>query len=238
MYHDAYTISHFVPDDFSKQTSAMELCERILINSDIITVIDLGCGQGDSIDVLHKIKPDIEWKGVDLEDSSEVRLRTRKGKEFIVFDGINIPLNDNSIDLILCKQVLEHVTRPRELLKDVARILKTNGYFVGSTSHLEAFHSLSCWNYTPYGFKLLLDEAGFNIIEMRSGIDVITLLLCRFFNRIPILGVIFNRYFKHESPINYILGLLLKLAGKNHREINLWKLLICGHFVFLAQKKG
>ena len=115
-------------------------------------------------------------------------------------------------------------------------MLKPGGIIVGSTSQLEPFHSFSCWNYTPYGLKLLFDEAHLDIIEMRPGVDVLTLLFNRLFSRVPLIGSFLARYYEHESPFNRIVGFFLKIMGKEHREINLWKLLFCGHFIFFAKK--
>ena len=236
MYEGADKIAQFIPNDSSRQSSAMLLCARILEQSKVKVVIDLGCGKGDSREFFKKIDPDIKWIGVDIADSPEVRERTGSGIDFVTYDGINLPFPDNYCDLILCKQVLEHVQNPQELLKSVARVLKPEGVFVGSTSHLEPFHSLSCWNYTPYGLKLLFDGAHLVIIEMRPGIDVFALLFRRLFSRASLIGRFFARYFEHESPFNRILGFLLKIKGKDQREINLWKLLFCGHLVFFAKK--
>jgi len=236
MYDGADKIAQFIPNNSSQQSSAMNLCARILEQSKIKVVIDLGCGRGDSREFFKKIDPDIKWVGVDIADSPEVRDRTESGVEFVTYNGINLPFPDNYCDLILCKQVLEHVQYPQELLKNVARVLKKGGIFIGSTSHLEAFHSLSHWNYTPYGLKLLLDRANLNIVEMRPGIDVLTLLFRRLFSHSSLIGRFLSRYFEQESPFNRIAGLFLRVKGKDQREINLWKLLFCGHFVFLVQK--
>jgi len=236
MYHGADKIAQFIPGDSSRQSSAVDLCAKILGQSKVNVIVDLGCGEGDSREFFQKRNPDIKWIGVDIADSPEVRSRARSGDEFVTYDGVTLPFKDNYCDLILCKQVLEHVQKPRELLREVFRVLKPGGYLVGSTSHLEPFHSLSYWNYTPYGLKLLFDGAHLDIIEMRPGIDVLTLLFNRFFSRVPLIGRFLARYFEQESPFNRMVGFFLKLTGKDQREVNLWKLLLCGQFVFLAKK--
>ena len=236
MYHGADQILNFVPNDSNRQSSALAECKKLLQHVNISVVMDIGCGKGESVNFFKNIKPDIGWIGVDVEDSPEVTSRGKNNNNLISYDGVQLPFGNNHFDLVLCKQVLEHTKRPREFLKEVARVLKPAGYFVGSTSHLEAFHSLSCWNYTPYGLKLLLEETSLDILEIKPGIDVFTLLLARFSDRVPLINKVFSRYFTHESPFNRLLGLMARLIGKGHQEINLLKLLFCGHFVFLAQK--
>jgi SAM-dependent methyltransferase len=237
MYHGANKIAQFIPNDSSRQSSAMHLCTRMLRQSKVKVVIDLGCGGGNSCEFFKKIDPDIKWVGVDIADSPEVRERTGSGMEFVTYDGINLPFPDNYCDLILCKQVLEHVQNPQELLKSVTRVLKPEGVFIGSTSQLELFHSLSCFNYTPYGLKLLFEGAHLDVIELRPGIDFFTLFFSRLFSRALLIGRLFSRYFEKESPFNRIVGFFLRIRGDTQREINLWKLLFCGHLIFLAKKK-
>ena len=65
----------------------------------------------------------------------------------MTFDG-ETPLRRESFDFVYCKQVLEHVLRPEPLIREVARVLRPDGLFAGSTSQLEAFHSRSVANPT------------------------------------------------------------------------------------------
>jgi SAM-dependent methyltransferase len=201
-------------------------------------VLDLGCGEGTSKGYFQKMNPEIRWRGFDLESSPEVDARQMADSDIHVFDGVHIPCKDDSIDLIYCKQVLEHVERPIELMREVNRVLKPGAYFVGSASYLEPFHSLSICNFTPYGFTKLLKESSDSLrpIELRPGIDFLTLLLNRLVARRRFLNRITSRWFEKESPFNQCLTLFGKMTDKSSQDINLLKLLFCGHFVFLVQK--
>ena len=106
-------------------------------------VLDLGCGVGDSVDAFRARDPQVEWVGIDVPGSPEARERTRTDARFETFDGIALPFEDGSFDLVFCKQVLEHVRHPEPLLSEVARVLAPGGFFAGSTSQLEPYHSLS-----------------------------------------------------------------------------------------------
>ena len=130
-------------------------------------VLDLGCGAGGSVDAFRARDPAVAWIGLDVPGSPEARLREDARVE--LFDGIEIPFEDGSFDLVFCKQVLEHVRHPRPLLAQVCRVLAPGGYLAGSTSQLELFHSLSMWNYTPLGFAVLIEEAGLELVELRPG---------------------------------------------------------------------
>jgi SAM-dependent methyltransferase len=193
-------------------------------------VLDLGCGAGDSVDLFRSLDPDVRWTGADIERSPEVAQRTRTDADFVTFDGERLPFADGSFDLVYCKQVLEHVRHPRPLLAEVARVLAPGGTLAGSTSHLEAFHSRSVWNYTPYGLMLLFEEAGLELVEVRPVIDAFTLVAWR------ALGTprYFARWWAHESPPYRAISLLARATGWDHRTVNTAKLTLSGQFTFLA----
>ena len=222
------------PDDHCKQRSSFDLVSDIVSKlTKVEQVLDLGCGVGNSFDFFNFLCPEAEWTGLDIDDSPEVVSRIKKNdSRFHSFDGINIPFEDNSFDIIFSNQVLEHVRYPVELLKEVCRVLGKNGYFVGSTSHLEPYHSYSVRNYTPFGFRLLLEDADMKLDEIRPGIDSLTLILRLGLGR----PKFFSRWGSRESPLNRIINLFGKLSGKSIAEINVLKLIFCGQFAFIARK--
>ena len=63
---------------------------------------------------------------IDLEDKAIKFLRSR-GLNAITGDITNIPLSSNSVDLVFCSEVLEHIPDYKTALKDISRILKVNG---------------------------------------------------------------------------------------------------------------
>jgi SAM-dependent methyltransferase len=196
------------------------------------SVLDLGCGTGDSVEQFRNVNPDVRWVGVDIERSPEVGARRRTDAEFVVFDGISLPFADGSFDAVYCKQVLEHVRAPAPLLAEVARVLRPGGLFAGSTSQLEPFHSLSTWNYTPYGLSLLLADAGLPVVEMRAGIDSLAVIV----NRGLGMRSWTRRWWSVESPLNRVAGAFGRARRLEPRQVNAIKLLLCGQFTFLARR--
>ncbi|MEA2456768.1 MAG: hypothetical protein QOI45_3030 [Thermoleophilaceae bacterium] len=195
-------------------------------------VLDLGCGAGGSVDLFRSLEPRVQWTGADIAHSPEVAERTRDDAEFVTFDGEHLPFADATFDLVYCKQVLEHVQRPRPLIAEVARVLRPDGWFAGSTSQLEAFHSRSLWNYTPYGLMVLADEAGLELTEVRPVIDGFTLVAWR------ALGTprSFYRWWARESPPYRAISLLARPARWDHRTVNTAKLVLSGQFTFLCRR--
>ncbi len=217
-----------IPGDHARQALADDYIERLAPES----VIDLGCGEGGSVDEFRSVRPDVRWLGVDVASSPEVARRTRSDAEFRTFDGVNIPAEDGSFAAVYCKQVLEHVREPAPLLREVARVLRPGGAFFGSTSHLEPFHSLSTCNYTPHGLALLLEDAGLDVVELRPGIDSLTLIA----NRGLGMPRFTNRWWSSESPLNRVIDLYGRARRLDPRALNAIKLLFCGQFCFLARR--
>lgn len=101
-------------------------------------------------------------------------LEGRYTKLDYVSDIVSIPVPDQSFDVVLCTEVLEHVSEPVRAIKEFARILKPNGRLLltaplGSWLHLEPFHFYG--GYTPHWYQRFLPEAGFSItcIEKNHG---------------------------------------------------------------------
>lgn len=237
---DAKLVHEFLPSDTSRQTHAFREAVRALKNTaeanGALTLLDLGCGNGASYDAFVKdYSPRLRWIGLDILDSQEVAARTRQGGVFCGYDGVRIPLKEDSIDLIYSRQVFEHVRHPELLIQEAYRVLRPGAIFVGSTSHLEPFHSRSYWNYTPYGFCVLLRDAGFRSIIVRPGIDSVTLIGRRFLSYFRFADPL-DRFFQRESPVNMTLEIALRILGQPKERRTLFKLLFAGQFCFQAVK--
>jgi SAM-dependent methyltransferase len=192
----------------------------------------LRCGAGDSVDLFRSVDPEVSWVGVDIEESPEVAGRTRADADFVTFDGRSLPFDDASFELVYCKQVLEHVEHPRALLTEVARVLEPGGHLAGSTSQLEAFHSRSTLNWTPYGFTRLAEDAGLEVAELRPVIDGFTLVAWRALG----LPRFFHRWWSRESPPYHLIELAARAARLDARTRNQVKLVLSGQFAFLARR--
>jgi ubiquinone/menaquinone biosynthesis C-methylase UbiE len=225
-----------IPQDSSQQITSEYYISYLLKqkNQSNIKVLDVGCGEGNSEEKFKDILTDIEWFGLDIAESPEVNSRKKTEGNFYTFDGVQISFEDNYFDIIYSNQVFEHVRYPEALLKEIHRVLKPDGYFIGSVSYLEPYHSFSFWNYTPYGFKEILTQAGLSVLEIRPSIDALTLIIRR------ALGTpkFFTRWWKQESPLNYLISFVGKTTKKNHAAINSIKLMFCGQFCFLTCKKN
>ncbi len=130
-------------------------------------VVDVGCGTGL---ITRSLKGNVV--GIDINPWALERARLHcPGKRFIEAESSHLPFNDNSIDVVVCSDVLEHLVDAKETVHEIHRILKPHCLFVGevpSTSWLwshrrlwgstykgrEPFH----FNYSQDQLRMLLDR--------------------------------------------------------------------------------
>lgn len=226
-------LAPFVPRDHARQVDARYYLDLLMSKEPKPrTVMDLGCGSGDSVDLFRAYAPEIDWVGVDIPASPEVLARQRTDARFVTYDGATLPFGSGVFDLIYSRQVLEHVRYPVGHLAEVRRVLRPGGAFIGSTSQLEPYHSRSLWNYTAFGFAELVAEAGLRLVEIRPGIDGVTLVLRSYLERPDW----FARWWTEESPLNALIDDWARETGRNPARVNLRKLQFAGQFAFLVRR--
>jgi ubiquinone/menaquinone biosynthesis C-methylase UbiE len=106
--------------------------------------------------------PDVNYIGMDLGvavQELDYSLLNIKG------DLRNIPLEDKSVDTIICIQVLEHLPEPWKVLGEFNRILKKDGYLFISCPQSVHQHQVpyDFFRYTPFGLTSLLENNGFEV---------------------------------------------------------------------------
>lgn len=128
---------------FTRTDTTIDFYTRIhsLITSDMI-IVDYGCGRGSAIiDEPNCYKSKIRnFKGhcqkvigIDLDVSASSNPNI---DEFIHLENpYHIPLEDGSIDVILCDFVLEHINNPLVFEAEIRRILKPGGLFCARTTN-------------------------------------------------------------------------------------------------------
>jgi SAM-dependent methyltransferase len=70
-------------------------------------------------------------------------------------DGHALPFADASFDCVFSYAVLEHLHNPFLALRDIARVLKAGGLFLGTVSQGEPFHD-SFFHHTAWGMVSLV----------------------------------------------------------------------------------
>jgi len=103
--------------------------------------LDVGPGSGRWINFLKKEKSNKIF-AIDISDKVIELNKKNCSKIFkLDFEKKKIPLLNNSIDLILCLEVLEHLRQPDHFLKEIMRLLKKDSIAVFSIPNLLSFSS-------------------------------------------------------------------------------------------------
>jgi SAM-dependent methyltransferase len=131
------------------------------------TVLDIGCGKMKHKDLIIRGKKVKNYKGLDLDEGKFVY----KSKADIYWDGLTIPLEDNSIDSAILFEVIEHCPDPNVVIKEALRILKPGGVILFSTPSIYHFHGMphDYHRPSPSNLKLLFTNAGFSDVTIQSG---------------------------------------------------------------------
>ena len=90
-------------------------------------VLDIGCGKGSFLKSFKAVREG--WQYVGVEPSREEALLARRESAFEIHEGMfgAVPLEAGSFDLVAIMHVLEHVSRPAEVIRQIATILKPGG---------------------------------------------------------------------------------------------------------------
>jgi len=142
-------------------------------------VLDLGCGEGRHV-INAYLNADVLALGVDLSlrDLTIAKQRftpfaqKNSKKQFCLqqADATCLPFSDQSIDKIICSEVLEHIKNYQAVLCEINRVLKPNGILAISVPR--AWPERICWRLSAAYHQV---EGGhiriFNAQQLRADIE-------------------------------------------------------------------
>jgi len=137
--------------------------------------LNLGCGNGRC----RKYVETAGWKWVGLYVDI-----ARRGAA-VAGNALHLPLADESFDLVLLWQVIEHIPHPWEVLDEVHRVLKPREQVFGSVSCMEPFHdNCSYFGFTHKGIEQVLTDCGFTNVSVRPGLNAFALITRSWFKHL------------------------------------------------------
>jgi SAM-dependent methyltransferase len=103
-----------------------------------------------------------------------------------------LPMADETYDLVLCSQVLEHIPDPLPVLRELRRVLKPGGQAWVSAPLFYEEHEVpyDFFRYTQFAWQQMADEAGFTVesIEWLEGYyGTISYQLAMASNQLPMI---------------------------------------------------
>ncbi len=163
-----YSYTNFNPHKLSLHNIDRQAIDFVPVSS---LVLDIGCATGFMGAYLKKHK-NCQVFGLEIR-SEEIKIAKKYLDDVIKGDivesksisAILKKTKQKKFDVILATSVIEHVTNPSQALKNMLRLLKTNGLIIMSTPNIA--HWSMRWdlfrgrfNYTEYG---ILDNTHFHL---------------------------------------------------------------------------
>ena len=115
-------------------------------------MLDVGCGEGRHIFGIMQEHPEMKCIGLDMDNDSLHKAEegyeyfksiSNVGAEFLKGSAYSLPFLDNSLDLIVCSEVLEHLHQYNDAVKEIHRVLKPGGKFYASVP--ASWPEKICW---------------------------------------------------------------------------------------------
>jgi SAM-dependent methyltransferase len=95
-------------------------------------VLDVGCGYGGTLAALKESCPAVSATGLDLDEAMAAEGRRRLGATVQIVHADFFDWSGGPFDLILMRDVLEHIRRPEQALAQAAAMLRPGGWLFAS----------------------------------------------------------------------------------------------------------
>ncbi|MFT6246283.1 MAG: ubiquinone/menaquinone biosynthesis C-methylase UbiE [Salibacteraceae bacterium] len=147
-----------VSDNYVFQRSLLAYVEATKLISG--KVLEIGTGSGYGIEIISPVAD--EFVTVDKFETSA--LEKIKGHDNVKFIQMNIPplvgLEDNSFDFVISFQVIEHIKKDHDFVKEIHRVLKPGGKFIVTTPNKTMSISRNPWHIREYKIDELTNMLG------------------------------------------------------------------------------
>lgn len=145
-------------DNYVYQRSVLAYVEAAKLISG--KVLEIGTGSGYGIEIISPAAD--EFLTIDKFETSA--LEKIKGHDNVSFLQMNIPpllgLEDNSFDFVISFQVIEHIKKDHDFVKEINRVLKPGGKFIVTTPNKLMSISRNPWHIREYTIDELKNTLG------------------------------------------------------------------------------
>ena len=108
-------------------------------------ILDVGCGSATLLGLLKRYG--FRVRGVDFSSEASKIAKSENGVDVTVGSLEDARFPDQSFDVVTLFHVMEHVTNPRRVLSEVARVLKPNGVVILQVPNIES------WQFKIFGAR-------------------------------------------------------------------------------------
>ncbi|SNR36617.1 class I SAM-dependent methyltransferase [Lutibacter flavus] len=145
--------------DFSNVT--IEHLHRYAIANDFVkskVVLDIASGEGYGSNILSTTAAQVIGVDIDIESIKNANKKYAKNNlKYILGSADNIPLESNSIDIVVSFETIEHHDKHEEMMLEIKRVLKQEGILIMSSPDKKYYTDLS-GQINPFHIKELYFE--------------------------------------------------------------------------------
>ena len=132
-------------------------------------LLELGCGEGRGVELLAPLAS--SYIGIDKIKPIVDELR-KKFPDYEFLDGVfpPFPFKENQFDTIVTFQVIEHVKKDEEFIREIHRVLKPGGTALITTPNIKMTLSRNPWHIREYTAEELIGlcKRHFDSVEMKG----------------------------------------------------------------------
>jgi SAM-dependent methyltransferase len=104
--------------------------------------VDLGAGKGDDLAIVKKAHPDAEANAIEAGRRYALALEGKVDRVHVLdIERSVFPFDDESVDLFLANQILEHTKEVFWVFHQVSRCLKVGGSFIFGVPNIASLHN-------------------------------------------------------------------------------------------------
>lgn len=113
--------------------------------------------------------PKIVWHTIDFADTTFINSST-DNLTYKLTSPYKFPVEDKTYDIVLSGQVIEHVEKIWEWLKEIKRVTKDDGLIVTVNPVSWPYHEapIDCWRIYPNGIIALAEEVGLDVVFCKT----------------------------------------------------------------------
>ena len=136
-------------------------------------VLDVGCGTGAVLALLHEKYPDRRYVGLDLtpEMIEVARTKVAPGMEFVVGDAENLPFDEASFDAVLCSNSFHHYPNPAAFLAGALRVLRPGGRLI-LRDYTSSDFVVWLMNHVELPLARLVDHGDVRVLRQREFVEL------------------------------------------------------------------
>lgn len=185
------------------------------------SLLDVGSGKGRFVRVAN----DQHWNAYGYEPYQEASTSPKYRNLFFSGDLDNLPLKDDSVDVVTMWHVLEHTADPLGTIQSVRRYLKEDGVLVIAVPNIESilaklakglwYHldvPRHLWHFSPKTLASLISSLGFEVISIN------------YFSNQNVMSLWMSIGNMIKSAYNYPWN-IIRLNQNMLRTVSIWRLI-------------